>query len=309
MNSAPFSEKPPLFLPEAEPRRLKYEKTVRRFGSCSILLGFHMYSTHFFSQDRTRSFRSQPLDYIPEYLIHEPSEKRTFLPPLMHLGWILDTDRALRFVHSYGIYPTVSDERGTTPNTYDACVEALIILLDEKTGIIPNDWRIKLVFLCDGQYVPNPVEQGKINFHLGLSVGTNYDRAIPMKHIEKLGDAVAPGVKPKWYLDMDKWTWTKVSTKSSKPSSSTSSSFFSWVASVVNVPHALHHAHVIHSLRHGIRNHGSRHNRQEQVQEQVQVQEQEQEGKTPIHPCQQRYKRRCPLVVSPRSQFILICRH
>lgn len=106
----------------------------------------------------------------------------------MHIGWILDTDRALRFVHSHGIYPTVSDERGITPNYHGACLEALYILLDKKTGVIPSDRRIKVVFLCDGKYVPNPVEQGKVNFHLGLSVGTNYDRANPMKYIERLGE-------------------------------------------------------------------------------------------------------------------------
>ncbi|EIM81940.1 uncharacterized protein STEHIDRAFT_114623 [Stereum hirsutum FP-91666 SS1] len=76
----------------------------------------------------------------------------------MHIGWILDPDRALRFVHSHGIYPTVSDERGITPNYYGACLEAL---------------------------------------------------AIPMKYIERLGEVVAPGVRPMWYLDMDQWTWTR----------------------------------------------------------------------------------------------------
>lgn len=75
--------------------------------------------------------------------------------------------------------------------------------------MIPSDRRIEIVFLCDGQYVPNPVEQGKVNFHLGLSVGTNYDRAIPMKYIERLGEVVAPGIRPMWYLDMDQWTWTR----------------------------------------------------------------------------------------------------
>lgn len=141
----------------------------------------------------------------------------------MHLGWILDRDRALRFVQSHGINPTFSDdENGILPNYAAACREALIILLDKKTGVIPRDSRIRIAFFCDGQYVPNPVELGRINFHLALSVGTNYAGTIPKEHVETLGEAVAPGVTPRWFLDMDKWFWTKGSVKSSKPSSSSS---------------------------------------------------------------------------------------
>lgn len=142
----------------------------------------------------------------------------------MHLGWILDEERALRFVHSYGIYPTFSDgENGVSPNYYAACEEALIILLDEETGVIPFDSRINTALFSDGQFVPNPVELGTYNFHIGLSVGTNYAGAIPMEHIEKLGKAVAPGVRPRWFLDVDEWFWTK-RPKSSKSSDGSSTS-------------------------------------------------------------------------------------
>ncbi|EIM82021.1 uncharacterized protein STEHIDRAFT_171620 [Stereum hirsutum FP-91666 SS1] len=196
MSAESSPEQPPLFFPEINPPLLKYTDS-----------------------DRAQAFRSQPLEGIPEYLVPEPSEKRTFLPPLMHYGWILDKDRALRFVQSHGFDPIVSDERGITPNYYAACIEALTILLDEKTGVIPDDPRIKIVFLCDGQYFLNPVKQGKINFHLALSVGTNYEGAIPTKDIEKLGEVIAPGVEPMWFLDMEKWTWSRRAVKSSKPSS------------------------------------------------------------------------------------------
>lgn len=205
----------------------------------------------------------------------------------MHYGWILDKDRALRFVQSHGFDPIVSDERGITPNYYAACIEALTILLDEKTGVIPDDPRIKIVFLCDGQYFLNPVKQGKINFHLALSVGTNYEGAIPTKDIEKLGEVIAPGVEPMWFLDMEKWTWSRRAVKSSKPSSSMCFSFSSWVLVVtVGFWRVLHHANAILScsfvcsllpretqappvaVRHGTQHDGQRRSRQDQAQNQ-----------------------------------------
>lgn len=142
----------------------------------------------------------------------------------MHLGWIVDEARALRFVQSHGINPVADLGDGPVPNYYLACKKALHILLDEER-VVPHDARIKVTFFNDGQYVPNPVELGKCNFHLALSVGTNYSGAIPMEHIEKLGKVVASGSNPKWFLDMDEWFWTKK--KSSKPSSSSTSHFCS----------------------------------------------------------------------------------
>lgn len=168
----------------------------------------------------------------------------------MHLGWILDADRAYRFVKSHGIDPTISDDvNGSGPNYYAACKEALSILLHPKKGVVPFDSRIKVTFFSDGQFVPNPVELGTPNFHIALSVGTNYAGAIPMEHIERLKEAVAPGVRPKWFLDTDEWFWTR--RQSSKSSSGNSMSLLSphvfAVVDAVDVPRWVHNSNIIQS--------------------------------------------------------------
>lgn len=136
----------------------------------------------------------------------------------MHLGWIIDQDRALSFVQSHGINPTADLGYGPVPNYYLACEKALDILLDEER-VVPHDVRIKVTWANDGHYVPNPVELGRINYHLALSVGTNYSGAIPIEHIETLGKVVASGRNPKWFLDMDDWFWTKGRSSSSSSES------------------------------------------------------------------------------------------
>lgn len=99
------------------------------------------------------------------------------------------------------------DDEGTHPNYFDACGEAVSIALEELN--IPYDRRIEIVFACDGDYDPNPTDPDHENFKLALSIGTDYRGAIPKEHVEKLGEFVAPGVKVRWFLDMDRWQWTR----------------------------------------------------------------------------------------------------
>ena len=149
----------------------------------------------------------------------------------MHLGWIINDDHIVAFAERHGFTPTIDDGTEISPNVYGACVEALNIILDddEKDGQVPGDPRIGLVFVSDGDIVPNPVEQGRDNFHLAVRVGTNYAGTIPKEHIEKLGAIIAPGVDPKWFLDMERWYWTSRPQFKASKSARTSCTFLSAV--------------------------------------------------------------------------------
>lgn len=156
-------------------------------------------------QDRVRAFRSQPLNSISDYLIPQPN---TILrPPLMHLGWLVDKDRMYDYALEHGVNAMFYGHDGNHRNYFDACNEALNFLLEDLG--IPDDHRIEIVYVCKGDYGPNPADPEHENFHPALSIATNYEGAIPREHANKLQDFVAPGAKPRWFLNQDQWMWTK----------------------------------------------------------------------------------------------------
>lgn len=116
----------------------------------------------------------------------------------------------MRWVQSKGYNPTISrGKNNVVPNVYEACLKAIDLMLDDDTGLIPYDPRIKLVFASDGDYVEEPLKHGKINFKLALKVGSNYEGAVSEEDMKRIGELVAPGVELKWFLDKDQWCWTR----------------------------------------------------------------------------------------------------
>ncbi|EIM80674.1 uncharacterized protein STEHIDRAFT_125704 [Stereum hirsutum FP-91666 SS1] len=73
---------------------------------------------------------------------------------------------------------------------------------------LPFDDRIDVVYVCDGNFDPDPTKI-RTNFQLAVTIGTNYHGAISKDFAAKIQDLVAPGVRPRWFLDRDEWTWTK----------------------------------------------------------------------------------------------------
>lgn len=78
----------------------------------------------------------------------------------------------------------------------------------EEAGI-EEDERITIELLSDGDFRLGPEAEGHINFHIALIVGTNYAGCISQEDADKLGQIAAPGIRLKWFLDYDKWKWTK----------------------------------------------------------------------------------------------------
>lgn len=74
---------------------------------------------------------------------------------------------------------------------------------------IPDDPRIDIVLVSNGDYRLNPTKTGHINFHAALVVGNNYKGVILWEHVQKLGDLAAPNVQMKWYLDSERWQWMR----------------------------------------------------------------------------------------------------
>ncbi|EIM80678.1 uncharacterized protein STEHIDRAFT_162456 [Stereum hirsutum FP-91666 SS1] len=183
MTSPPREKALPLFYPEIDPLRLRYTEA-----------------------DRIRLFRSQPLNRIGKYLIPKPADVAVLLPPLLHLGWIVDKEAMFEHALEQGVNCTISDDKGHRRNYYAACNEGLLCFLEDLD--LSFDDRNDVVNVCDGDYELNSTEARK-NFQLAVTIGTNYDRLIPKEAAARIQDFVAPGVKPRWFLDQDKWVWTK----------------------------------------------------------------------------------------------------
>lgn len=137
-------------------------------------------------------------------------------PPVLNLGWIIDTEAMLNYAREHDIESELFDDEVS----FDTCMQALGAMVDHNG--VPNDVRIRLVFLSDGDYDPNAREPGKVNLRIGVRAGTNYEGHIADEHVDLLGSIVAPGVKPKWFLDRDNWQWTRVKRKAPPPQSKSS---------------------------------------------------------------------------------------
>lgn len=147
------------------------------------------------------------MNNIAKYLIPKPADVAILLPPLLHLGWIVDKDRMFDYAFKHGVNATVDDHLGSRRNYYDACNEAVICFLEDLD--MPFDDRIDVVSVCDGDYEQNPNGADHKNFQLAVRIGTNYDGVIPRETAMQLQNFIAPGVKPRWFLDRDEWFWTK----------------------------------------------------------------------------------------------------
>lgn len=71
---------------------------------------------------------------------------------------------------------------------------------------IPDDPRIAIMSVSDGDDRLNPCETGHINLHTALTVGYDSRGLIDWEHIEKLGELAA---QMKWFLDSERWQWTR----------------------------------------------------------------------------------------------------
>lgn len=142
---------------------------------------------------------------MEEYLIPKPFDVAILLPPLMHLAWIVDKERMFDYALEHGVNAIVSDHLGSRRNYYAACNEAMICLLEDLG--IPSDDRIDVVFVCNGDYQPRPTDPNHQNFQLAVRIGTNYEGAVSDETVALLQDFIAPGVKPRWFLDSDEWQW------------------------------------------------------------------------------------------------------
>lgn len=157
-------------------------------------------------QDRVRAFQNQPLDDMKEYLLPRPPDQQNLVPPLLHYGWILDTERIYEYAERHGIHAKRRDENGEHRSYYRACLSAVTPMLEELG--IPDDPRITIQSVSNGDYRLNPTD-GHVNFHIALTVGNNYKGLIPWEHIDKLGNLAAPNVQMKWYLDSERWQWMR----------------------------------------------------------------------------------------------------
>lgn len=169
MNSSFPAKALPLFFPEIDPPRLKYTQAVcsplsRRFLKSYSYIAHLCYCHSRRVQDEVRAFRSQPLDYIKNYLIPKPRDVAILLPPRMNMGWIVDQDLMFEYALEHGTECLIEDHEGVHRNYYDACNEALTILLEELN--IPDDPRIEIVFACNGDYDLNPTDPDHCNSSL-----------------------------------------------------------------------------------------------------------------------------------------------
>lgn len=104
-----------------------------------------------------------------------------------------------------GVNCAISDDKGHRRDYYGACNEALGCFLEDHD--VPFAARINIAYVCDGDYDPNATEI-RTNFQFAVTIGTNYDGAVPKESAAKIQDFFAPGIKPRWFLDTDKWRWT-----------------------------------------------------------------------------------------------------
>ncbi|KAI0055181.1 hypothetical protein BV25DRAFT_1833358 [Artomyces pyxidatus] len=161
-------------------------------------------------EDRVRCLAQQPLPSLPMYLRARRSAR--FSPPILHYGWIIDTEQLLRFAIKYcpdeveyisdsptsQKYPSRSSTV-TNPDLFPAVCKAL--------GI-PYQPHVQVKFFTN--------EQGRTA--LGLAVGNNYDGVIEELHRRILSNAFAHGTAGQWFLDLENWQWTPNHDRAAKKS-------------------------------------------------------------------------------------------
>lgn len=129
----------------------------------------------------------------------------------MHIGWLLDRDAVWKYAKSHGAEVFNYEEDGPVPSIFAAARKAIPSMA--KDAGIPDDDRIDVVLLCDGECVANPGEPKYFNLHLVLTCGTNYSRTISRADAAQLEAVVKNFIVPeaglKWYLDPDRWQWTR----------------------------------------------------------------------------------------------------
>lgn len=150
-------------------------------------------------------------------------------PPVLNLGWIIDTEAMLKYTREHNIDSELCDGEVS----FDTCIDALGAMVDHNG--IPDDARIQIVFLSDGDYDPNARETGKLNFHIGVRAGTNYEGHITYEDVCRLGNIIAPGVKAQWFLDSRSWQWTRVKSQA-PPAQSEFSCYVSYLLILIT-PH------------------------------------------------------------------------
>lgn len=107
----------------------------------------------------------------------------------------------------HGINAMIHDSLGSRRHYTAACKEALICLQNNLD--LPFDERIDVVHVCDGNYKHNSTDPDHQNFQLAVRVGTNYDGVVSRETAVQLQNFIAPGVKPRWFLDRDEWQWSR----------------------------------------------------------------------------------------------------
>lgn len=135
----------------------------------------------------------------------KPRKQARHLPPLMHYGWIVDLDRMwdLAVKLKSGTFYHCID--GPREREYWGTLECLMRPLLEHLDL-PYDKRVVARQFSNGDVDP---DDGKVLLTVGLSLGTNYAGRLSEERVKKIRDLVAPGVEPRWFLDVERWKWTK----------------------------------------------------------------------------------------------------
>jgi len=188
----------------------------------------------------------QPLggyDTLPTYLWPSEHTMTRVVPPLMRYGWAVDYVKLfdtfkVRFpnhvhmcrwpqdpLHVEFLKETPYDEEGREhgsdeeiphekieprfpdyPHTFFANSK-LRRAICQEIGVEPASFKLfSIETLADSQ--------GK--FCIGVTIGTNFSDVLLESFEEKIQDLLELDGKPKWYLDVERWCWTKASSKADK---------------------------------------------------------------------------------------------
>ncbi|KAI0915605.1 hypothetical protein AcV5_003784 [Taiwanofungus camphoratus] len=160
-----------------------------------------------------------PLDKLPLVLVPRP--KQSMRPPLMHYGWLVDTDALLQYAaernivgHEEKVVYSDDEESDTEEDDdeeeeRDAPVITMRPTMEAAVGFIAD--RVGLQFPPQSLLVAIPLRPPGVRV---VSVYTNYnlDGASSEENVKAFGKQLAKELNmdeqdPKWYLNGISWHW------------------------------------------------------------------------------------------------------
>ncbi|KAI0055185.1 hypothetical protein BV25DRAFT_285003 [Artomyces pyxidatus] len=156
-------------------------------------------------EDQAICLSQQPLDGLPLYLRN--GGMKGFTAPLLHYGWMVDSEILIQFVldncpSAIVMSSQTFDEHQQLDVSWTLSTDYIIPSILKCLGA-PNSPKIKIKVLFDSQ--------GRENW--GIVVGNNYTGVIGEESRAKLCEAFAPGQKGRWFLDIFRWKWTPKTTR------------------------------------------------------------------------------------------------